>query len=444
MQEDCVLPPATVSPARFGSQLDDLAAAVDLLSAFDRMHDVRALLATGFVERFGAGRQVPLAEHADALIDDLLRRTTPQEASGLPAGPRDGSLARLHVLRRTVWDALHADLDRSDRTGDDLRWSRSDATAAVADLPERFRRDPLLYGALVQPAGDRLVLNDAYAGHGMLFGRFLGPDHALGGDAADRLSARLEAVYGADGARVVEDLGLHRLNVNARPPVLRDRLRPEDWQRLRLVHDAATDTLVIRDDDDRDVRVLHLGAGHPDLLPGPLRLAIWLVCGGRLMEDVVGGWHDATGWDGRRTRRCPRISVGQAVLARRRWYGGEELDRLIATGAGPAELLVALTAWRVRHGVPEEVVLTDSPEYDYGPPGGKDEADDRARRRKPQHLDLASALAARVLPRSADRRRAGHLEEALPGVAAGGHAREWVVEVGRAGGGGAFGWGGAW
>ena len=439
VQEDCVLPPLQVSTAAWRRQLDDLSAVVGLLSAFDRLHDVRALLAVGFVERFGTGGEVSLVEHAGGLIGDLLSRTLPTAGGGAPVGPADGSLHRLDDLRRQVWAQVRADLGRADAHGEDVQWSAELARAAVADLPERFRREPLTYGVLVQTTDDRLVVNDAYAGHGMLFGRFLDADASLGGQALPLLAERLHAVYGADGCRLVEDASLHRLNVNAHPPVL-DQLQPEDWAGLRLVHDRETDALSLRDPDGRPLRVLNLGAGHPDLLPAPLRLAVWLVCGGRLMEDLVGDWFGTTGWDGRRTRRTPRLSVGRVVTARRRWYGGQELADAVAAGPGPGERLVALTAWRARHGVPEEVVLTDGPDYAYTA-APRDADPQPARRRKPQHVDLASALTARVLPRVTERRRAGYLEGAMPAVVEGPHAQEWVVPVGHRGRGAtAFGW----
>ncbi len=290
---------------------------------------------------------------------------------------------------------------------------------------------------LVQPWRDRLVFNDAYAGHGMLYGRFLGYDRALGGDALDHTARRLTAQYGADGARVAEDLGLHRLNVNAHVPVLADGLRPDDWFPLRLAHDPDTDGLTIRDADGRDLRVLTLGAGHPELFPPPVRLASWLLSGGRLYEDLVGRWYAAAGRDDRHTHRCPRLSVGSAVLARRRWYGGRELADAVAAGPGEHDRLLALTAWRARHGVPEEVVLKTPFDDDYrqeADTSGEDVREHR-RRQKPQYVDLAGALNVRVLPRLMERRSAGYVEEALPGVSDGDHAVEWVVEIGRAPGG---------
>ncbi|MFP8884828.1 hypothetical protein [Streptomyces mangrovi] len=438
VEEDYVLPPARIATAAWRSRLDDLAAGVGLLSVFDRMHDVRALLSTAFTERFGAGAEVSLVEHAAELVGEVYRRGGDYDGTvAAGTGPADGSLDRLQDLRRSVAETLGAELDRAAERGEDLTLTATEAADLAAGLPDRFRQGHLAYGVLVQPWRDRLVFNDAYAGHGMLYGRFLGYDRALGGGALDHAARRLTAQYGEDGARVAEDLGLHRLNVNAHVPVLADGLRPDDWLPLRLAHDPGTDTLTLRDAEGRDLRVLTLGAGHPELFPPPVRLASWLMSGGRLYEDLVGRRHTAAGRDDRRTHRCPRLSVGSAVFARRRWYGGRELADAVAAGPAEHDRLLALAAWRARHGVPEEVVLKTPFDDGYRQAANESGEDvrDHRRRQKPQYVDLAAALNVRVLPRLMERRSAGYVEEALPGVSDGEHAAEWVVEIGRAPGG---------
>ncbi|RJK98194.1 lantibiotic dehydratase [Vallicoccus soli] len=446
VHEDYVLPPSTVATQGWEGPLDDLGAATDLLSVYDWLHDVRALMAAAFVERFGAGAVVPLAEHAPYLVGEVSRRALVMDEAfrtgGRPAGvgPADGSLEALWAVRRHVEDAVHAHLGKAAAAGDaEVVLPAQDVRELVAGVPERFRRDPLLYGVLVQPWQGRLVLNDGLPGHGMLVGRFLEADHRLGGDAVPRLAARLQEVYGAGGARVVEDLGLHGLNVNVHRRVLPDGLRPDDWYALRLRHDPATDALAVEDAEGRTLRVLPLGAGHPGLFPPPLSVATGLVISGRLYGGLASSWLRTTGWDARATTTCPRLSVGDVVVGRRRWWGGDEL----AGAAGAAteqERLLALTTWRARHGVPEEVVLKTTP-ADEGPLSvSAPDAQARRLQQKPQYLDLASTTYARVLPRLLERRGTegqghGYLEEATPAVGDGGHASEWVVEVGRRPGG---------
>ncbi|MEU9480708.1 lantibiotic dehydratase [Streptomyces sp. NPDC048191] len=438
VEEDYVLPPQRLATGAWRERLDDLAAGVELLSVFDRLHDVRALMSAAFVERFGSGAEVPLAEHAAYLVAEVYRRGGAVDGTVPPGtGPADGSLDALQRLRRRVLDELHADMDRH-RPGDgDLVWSPDRARALAAHLPERYRAAPLAHSVLVQAWNGHLLFNDAYAGHGMLYGRFLGPDRELGGGALAHLAERLRRQYGADGHRLTEDLGLHRLNVNAHAPVLADGLRPEDWFTFRLAHDPDTDALHVLDGDGRPTRVLTLGAGHPELFPPPVRVATWLISGGRLMEDLVAGRYATTGTDPTTTRSCPRLRVGSAVLARRRWYGGRDMAEAVAAGPDEHDRLTALTKWRARHGIPAEIVLKTPMDDDYrreAVASGEDVQAHR-QRQKPQYVDLESALSVRVLPRLLERRSPGYLEEALPGAGDGPHATEWVVEIHRPAGG---------
>ena len=446
--EDYVIPPARVATGPWHRPLDDLAAGVELLSVFDWMHDVRAVLTAAFVSRFGAGANVPLVEHAGHLVGEVLRRSVdldkayragPDAGSLAGVGPDDGCLERLYALRRTVTDVVGAGLTKAVASGEpELALSATDAVDLTMALPERFRRDRLSYGVLVQQAGDRLVCNDGLPGYGMLYARFLDADRRLGGAALPYVARRLAAQYGWDGNRVLEDLGLHRLNVNAHPPVLPDGLRPDDWFSLRLAHDTDTDTLHIEDADGRRARVLPLGTGHPGLFPPPLSVAAGLIISGRLYNSLPSTWHQATPWDGQATRTCPRMSVGDVVLARRRWYGGAEFAEVAAT---PAEhdRLFAVTAWRDRHDVPDEIVIKTTPEEEGPRAVGAPEAQARRLRQKPQYVDLASALSVRVLPRMLERRTEDsgveYLEEALPSVVDGTYATEWVVEIDRRPGG---------
>ncbi|WLQ36795.1 lantibiotic dehydratase [Streptomyces castrisilvae] len=441
VEEDYVLPSLTVDTAPWHGALDDMAAVVELLSVFDRLHDIRAVLSAIFVEWYGAGAEVPLAEHAERISAEVYRRggsldgEIPQDG-----GPADGSLGRLHQLRVDVLARMRSRLTDAGPDARDVVLTAREARGLVAALPDRFRQDPLAYGVLVQPWQDRLIYNDAYAGHGMLYGRFLGADRELDGPALPYLAQRLRRQYGADGRRVAEDLGLHRLNVNAHARVLPHGIDAEGWFTLRLAHDPATDALCVRDAEGRDLRVLTLGSGHPEFLPAPVRIAAWLVSGGRLMEDFVGDWLASAGGSGDATRVCPRVSVGRAVLARRRWYGGRELAEAVTAGREETDRLRALARWRARHGAPAEVVLKTPLEDTYGTEALQAAAalgfgaEEHRQRQKPQYTDLESAVSVRVLPRLMERRSPGYLEEALPTVADSRHAAEWVVEIARTAG----------
>ncbi|MER7661954.1 hypothetical protein [Streptomyces sp. NPDC096193] len=451
VEEDYVMPPLTVATERWHRPLADLGPAVELLTVFDWLHDVRVLMTAAFVERFGAGANVPLAANAPFVVGEVSRRAAAMAAAYGPdgtgdiaaldgIGPADGSLERMYLLRRELTEAVHTRLSKTVDAGEDtLRLTAEDVRELTAALPDRFRQDRLIYGVLLQQAGEQLILNDGLPGHGMLYARFLEADRRLGGRALPLLAEHLQRAYGSDGHRVTEDLGLHRLNVNAHTPILPGGLRPEDWFGLRLAHDPDTDTLRVEDEDGRPLRVLPLGTGHPGLFPPPLSVASGLVISGRLFNALPNSWHAATPWDRGTTRTAPRMAVGEVLIGRRRWYGGEELATAVAAGPDELDRLLALNAWRARHGVPEEVVIKTAPE-DEGPLSvGAPDVQSKRLQQKPQYVDLTSALSARVLPRMLDRRGAdtggSYLEEALPAVVDGTHATEWVVEVGREPGG---------
>ncbi|WP_328754554.1 lantibiotic dehydratase family protein [Streptomyces sp. NBC_00269] len=449
VEEDYVMPPLKVATRQWHEPLADLGPAVELLSVFDWLHDVRVLMTAAFVERFGAGANIPLAANAAFVVGEVSRRAAAMDAvygphgTGDPSalagiGPADGSLERMYLLRRELTEAVHARLSKTVDAGDDtLVLTPDDVAGLTASLPDRFRQDPLIYGVLLQEGDGRLVLNDGLPGHGMLYARFLDADRRMGGRALPRLAGHLQREYGFDGARVTEDLGLHRLNVNAHAPILPGGLTPEDWFTLRLAHDPDTDTLRVEDADGAPLRVLPLGTGHPGLFPPPLSVASGLAISGRLFNSLPNSWHAATPWDRATTRTAPRMAVGDVLIGRRRWYGGDELTTAVAAGPDEHDRLLALNAWRARHGVAEEVVIKNAPE-DEGPLSvGAPDVQSKRLQQKPQYVDLTSALSARVLPRMLDRRGADgcYLEEALPSVVDGTHATEWVVEVGRDAGG---------
>ncbi|WP_234285860.1 lantibiotic dehydratase family protein, partial [Streptomyces venezuelae] len=292
VEEDYVMPPLKVATEPWKESLKDLGPAVELLTVFDWLHDVRVLMTAAFVERFGPGANVPLAAHAPFVVGEVSRRAAamaavygpdgPGDPTALKGiGPADGSLERIYELRREVTEELHALIGGAVERGDDtLRISPEQVAGLTGDLPERFRRDPLIYGILLQRGDGHLVLNDGLPGHGMLYARFLEADRRLGGRALPRLAEHVRRVYGYDGARVTEDLGLHRLNVNAHTPILPGGLTPDDWFGLRLAHDPETDSLRVEDADGAPRRSSIRGRTRaPSAL---LRSTYWGFCWRRL------------------------------------------------------------------------------------------------------------------------------------------------------------------
>ncbi|MFF4578078.1 hypothetical protein [Streptomyces sp. NPDC001389] len=424
VSENYLLAPAEVDTRGLDRQLRDLAQSIEFLSVFDRLHDIRAVLTDVFVERHGRGASVSLTDHARGLVGEVNERVV---AGG-------DSLTALRGLRTRLLGELRADLaGRGDAT--EVVWDPAWLAGLAAPLPDRFRRDAVAYSVLVQPAGERLVFNDSYPGHGMLYGRFLGHDAELGGQALPRLRRRLQERHGSHGTVLAEDRGLHGVSVNAHAPVLDRRLRADDWYGLRLVHDPDLDRLYVEDADGRPLHVLTLGTGHPELLPPPLRLANWLVMGGRLLPDLgMPGGLGGPGLGGVPAEPgTPRLLAGSVVLQRRRWYPGEDFEQAVRQGPGEADRMLALTRWRARHGVPAEIVL--KPSAGTGPGSGPGSGRSTPKQRKPQYVDLSSALLGRVLPRFLDRDGSGFVEEALPAAGASPHAYEWAVEISRPSGG---------
>ncbi|MFI1971867.1 hypothetical protein BLA24_06540 [Streptomyces cinnamoneus] len=429
VHEDLALLPGRVDASRHRKALGDLAAMLELRSVFDRQHDVRAMLVACAVDLLGSGFDVRLVDVAEDLVTMFYRRENALDDSTLAdLGPADGSLAALYKVREDVLTELVKDVCR--HTGaEETNLDPARFAGLSAQLPERFRRIPSAYGVLVQPAGDRLVVNDIYPGHGMTYTRFLAQDQADGGRATASLRDRLTGLY---GPAVREDHGLHDANINHHVRVLDETVTPQQWAGIRLVHDPEADELFLADAGGQRVVIVPLGMKWPELLPEPLRIASWLFDTGRLVTDVVHLAHQRTGL-GLSTTAYPRVTFGDVVMHRRRWYYGTDLP---LAGESRAEHLVRLTEWRARHGVPEQVMAktpaTDTDLSDLDERAGQISYMRKRLQDKPQYLDLASLTAARVMPRLLERRNETYFEEALPAVRDGRNAFEWVVEFDRA------------
>jgi hypothetical protein len=443
VNEDYLLEPRRVSSDGYQAALADLSAVARLYHAFDRHHDIRALLTRVFVDRFGPGGQVSLLDHAPELVAAVrLRQSRLDETTAADYGPADGSLAALLHLRSEAVTALAARLTGA-RGEPEVNCEPGWLAGLAATLPERFARGGASYAMLVQPVAGRLVINGCYPGHGQLTTRFLGRCGQFDGER-ELLRGRLEALYGSDGHALAEDRGLHGSNLNFRRPVITRTMTAQDWADARLVHDPAADTLVLLDGDGAPVRVLSLGMKWIDAQPAPLLLAVWLHGPSLVAFDPVERAHRTRADRGAQadaTAAYPRLVAGHCVLQRRRWYPGADLPAP-AQPADEAADLIAVTAWRARHDVPEQIVIK-TPLWTPRLVREDDEQQDAAakdriqqmvaerQREKPQYVDLASALMVRVLPKLVERRKLGYFEEALPAVRTGVRAAEWVVELDR-------------
>lgn len=429
VNEDVQLRPTKIDPAGHRAALDELAAVLDFSSLYDPMHELRGLLTRAAVDLIGEGGERSLAACAHALVSTVYERWATLDArNAVTRGPADGALGVLLRVRRDVTAEL---LDEIGRAGpaESIVWDPARLRELGSRLPGRFRRAPEAYAVLVQPVDNsRLVLNALYSGHGSLFARFLGRDERRGGDALACQRSRLERRWGADGVPLAEDRGLHRLGVNSHEAILTRAIRASEWAGVRLRHDADRDELSLLDGEGMLVRPMALGTAWQEALPPTVRVAAWLTQSGRTPPDAI-----AEAW--RRGRApgtaatLPRLGTPRVVVSRRRWLTGEGFP---GDGADADGSLMALARWRAAHDVAEEVVFkTPVPErLDTSDDALKDTFAER-RREKPQYVDLASALHARLLPRLLRRRGDGFVEEALPGLLDGAHALEWVVEFER-------------
>ncbi|MFF7632969.1 hypothetical protein ACFZB9_07430 [Kitasatospora sp. NPDC008050] len=436
VNEDYVLDPIEVAAGDHRQALGDLARVAEFAALFDRHHELRALACSLFVERFGPGASVPLVDHAAGLVEALRCGEARIGEPGGEDGPRDGSTAQLLKLRATAVRTIAERIARhraEQPQAEELALEPGLLAELASALPERFRRSSASYGLAVQPvAGSRLVLNGCFPGHGLLGMRFLGADRDLGGRAAESIAKRATALFSADGVEPCEDRGLHGFNINHRIPLLERTVTPEGWLGIRLAHDPVRDELVLLDAAGSRVRPVTLGMRWQELHPAPLRIAMLLADTSPVAVDSF-GWEKPPAADPpHRTVATPRLTVGQVILQRRRWYPGADFPCAPAP-EGAAEHLVDLTAWRAVHRVPAEIVIKTGPD-----PAALARAlasgsyPEHQRAQKPQYADLASALTVRALPRFLDRRSpSSYLEEALPGVHRGRHAVEWVIEFDR-------------
>ena len=435
VNEDYVLDPFAVSADGYRPALNDLAEVAEFAALFERHHGLRALASALFVERFGAGASVPLVGHATGLVEALRGAEARLAEPDGNVGPRDGSLAQLLKARATAVRTVGERIARhraEQPQAEELALEPGLLAELAAALPERFRRPAASYGLTVQPVAGRLVLNGCFPGHGLLGMRFLGADRELGGRAAESIARRATAVFSADGVEPCEDRGLHGFNINHRVPLLERTVTPGWWLGIRLAHDTDRDELVLLDGNGARVRPVTLGMRWQELHPAPLRIATLLADTSPVAVDAFGWERPPAAEASHRTSASPRLTLGQVIIQRRRWYPGADFP----SAPGPTEAarhLVDLTAWRAVHAVPDEVVIktgSDRAAQARIPAGGGQPA--QWRPEKPQYADLASALAVRALPWYLDRRTPGsYLEEALPGVRRGRHAVEWVIEFDR-------------
>jgi hypothetical protein len=292
-------------------------------------------------------------------------------------------IEELRRLRRTVRSRLTALIAP---TAGESRIDVSQLAALARDLPERYapRVGPCLFLQPADAAGRLWVLNRLNEGTGRYGSRFtavMGEETRrrytshLADRAADSLGVELLDlmcpqgdtlnVHAVQTRRVLEMPGEPSGLPAARRVSLRD---------LRIQRGSPGEPPRVVDADGRSCLPVHLGGAAFDFLPTPLKMLSLLGPGemsfsGLPREERRAG--DVSFWD--------RLTLGNVVLLRKRWYvTGHGLDGLVE-GAPDAEAFAAINRWRLEREIPDRVVFIERIHHESG-----------ERRYKPQYLDFTS------------------------------------------------------
>ncbi|MER5546329.1 hypothetical protein ABT072_28680 [Streptomyces sp. NPDC002589] len=395
-----------------------------VLSAFDLKHDLRLALHDAVRAR---GPRLHLTEVAEDLADQAARAMT-MPAPELADRELAACLDELRGFRHRVL----ADIAELLAHGAQDEVSVDEALVAAwrEALPAWTDRPDASYAVMLQQAtsGPAWVCNGIFGGAGATVARFLHLDAAAGGDATDRLRARLHRFLGPD---VREDRACHGLNTGVHPQLLHASMTASDWADA-VIEDSAVPgapRLTTRGGH----RPVVITSTRWDLLPAPSRIALWLQGGGLVQPSYDQYFREAAGTaQGPGVVRVPRISCGDLVLQRRRWYL-RDLGIVAGAAEGTEESVRRLVAFAGDHRLPEDVFCKQLAEWQRGSVSMPDLTTAPPLQPKPRYLHLASPLGLKSLARDAAAFTHPFLEECLPSPREGAYTREYVYEFDRSG-----------
>ncbi|MFC5289973.1 lantibiotic dehydratase [Actinokineospora guangxiensis] len=412
LAEDVAHPaPVRLGAAHGRGTIPTLTALTPLTMLFDHQLLVRRLSRDRFVERFGEGAEVDLADGARMMADLWSEAFDPESAAG-------GAASDLTAARTVVADLVA-------QAGDGDREIPHEAVLAAADLlPHWMRTRPVSYSFFAQPLERGLVVNHVYAGFGRFTSRFL-----------DQFAPAARAMVATQVRRSLADLPAQfrptaGFNANLHPLVTQHEVG-EDPARadittagLVLRHDPVGDQLRVRHRTGGvDLDVLYLGFLVPFALPERLSpLVSDLACGLPGLSRLAVRTGDGL------VRTEHRLTYRDVVLVRRsvRFHGAAATA--LRAGLGGESPALAAARLRGEHGLPAEVFVST-----LGGVSSMSEFSRRQRAAKPQYVDLADALHLRCLPRLLDRHPDGfQVAEATPVPGATGtRVTEMVIETYR-------------
>ncbi|MET9325685.1 lantibiotic dehydratase [Tsukamurella sp. NPDC003166] len=407
---------AAQAPAVPGDLHARLRPALRAGAVFDRNLDLRLISTALVAARTGDG-PLPVVRGARAVVEQAYTVLGLVTERALPE----------RELRRLV-SAEYADLVRFRRAVErDVARAAADDPAEIV-FPERWIDELMAaapdvvrsasavgYAAYVQRSGERLVLNDAYAGSGAMLARFLHPEieeHAVA-------IGQLRDAVASWSPRVIQDVDLHGLSVNRVPRLAGEVMTADIWRGLTAQLRPDGLGLEFRTASGESVAPLVFGAGMPERHPHAARLISWNLLGGRLVRTPLHAVHAAHRAEPG-PRRSPRLVIGDVVLARQRWTGVEALrDAVRDAGREPAARFRAYTERAHREGLPPAAFVKRDPLVGSREPGAK-----------PLFVDGQSVLSVSTLPeRIGDVGNYTHVEECLPLPEPGRAVAEFVAHV---------------
>nr|AEM00617.1 lantibiotic-type dehydratase [Streptomyces sp. ATCC 55365] len=412
-------------PARpDGTALAELDCARRLLALTDVKFPAKLAAAEHLAKRFGADYDVPLTVALDSLArarldadDDVCRIIGPA------APPWGADLARCSGgLVRELGAALP-------RLTEDVLTLAAKGPLAVADVRRLLddfpfthpNRSATFYLQETSEAAIRRVVNVVHGGHGRGRGRL-----------AARAGIPVTDLVTTVDEDIVEIGGLLGSALNSRAATAPRELqypgattdRPRE-QRLPMasvrVVPGAHGLPALRDEDGRDVCLVHLGMAADLALPAFVRLLEQVFGSACLIHPSIAVFTPgAPGRTGAPQSATPRVTLGATVLQRARWL----LRREEFPGGGePRGSLRAWHQWLTAHGLGSRFYLRAWSSADHG--RGQSKA------RKPVFIDVTSPLLFADAEKMLRQAEFAIVEECLPDPLAGtGHVTEYAVEVG--------------
>lgn len=441
--EDVVLKEqASFSKEHWKTYLDDLAAYQEIAPIFDIKLRIQSAISQKFIELYG---EDGVCEKPGQFLSMVIPTITDFYPAFLPnAMPEDielkneiESIRVLNELKREFGDLVRKRLMEKK---DEVHFTREELASFGSRIPEMIAKRPLSHDCFVQLVSrgegkDRLVLNQMYLGNATFFSRF--SPYFDEEEFAEELRKHLLSIYGAEGT-LAEVSGVYGFNANLHPRLTPYELalpmlsptRPEpenqiDWQDIVMVYNKEQDRVMLRHPVLGEVTTLFLGTLIPMLVPFIVNFMATNFSNGHFnnmfhlfLEQGL------TEEEQQQVRIYPRVSVGQVVVARKKWIFPRSQLVLRETRESDFSYFVRIHEWRKKWNLPDRLFFRMSPARDQeGSPFSVDPQSSEAAENvdftdfKPQYLDFENPLLVRMFGKMiADSSFHVIIEEMLPDI----------------------------